>query len=531
MTRLPEASAEPRRARGGAGGVAPAETVPSWHRQKVKVPKRVWGSASYSAGAVAYWAQVAALAQRADGCRAHVSVLASYMGDSKRTAERVLQELSAPGPDGEPELTTVRRTASDGDGETAERRVRPVVRGEHFAYVPVLAAKRLRRPLFRLYCALAYAVATRTPVTAAELAELLAVTERSARRMTDELEDLGWITVHRRAGAHGRHLYDVHDLPLQPVAAAPGEPDTHGGSAAGADGGSLAIKEDAGLTDTRITTAGGGFRRRRDDGKCPASPVDTVSNGAGGNYPVAPDVPAVPRSAVRPSAPPAYAGPQLTLSRDAWDVVGPVLDPVADLLPDVSAFVMRRIVREILRQVRDTGFLPEDIRDQVARMRAWTPEEDLVDPGRWLLGAVLPPRSKCGRPGCHWGFLAHTGEPCKACADTPASPRPAPRTRRAPSRTKPATGTPTVGTQPTRPTPPVTAPATLPVMPAPERIRALTAQARTAMGTAARTTGDLAAPCPTCRARPTQPCTSPRGRTRTTPHTARPGPPAISHTA
>ncbi|GGN47271.1 hypothetical protein [Streptomyces fuscichromogenes] len=412
---LPEASAEPRRTRGGAGGAAPADT-PSWHRQKVKVPKRVFAG-RYSPGAVAYWAQLAALGQRPDGCRAHVAVLAGYMGDSKRTAERVLAELAAPGPDGDPELTTVRRTGSDGDGETAERRVRGTARGEHFAYVPVLAAKRLRRPLFVLYCSLAYATATKTPVTAAELGELLAVTERSIRRMTDELEGLGWITVHRRAGAHGRHLYDVHDLPLQPVAAAPGGPDTHGGSGAHGDGGSLAIKEDTGLTDTRSTTAGGGFRRRRDDRKCPRPAADTASNRAGGNYPVASAVPASLRGRVRPAAPPAYAGPQLTLSPDAWAVVGPVLDPVADLLPRVSAFVMRRIVREILRQVRDTGYLPEDIRDQVARMRGWTPEENLTDPGRWLLGAVLPPSSKCGRPGCHWGFLAHTGAPCKACAE------------------------------------------------------------------------------------------------------------------
>ncbi|MET9088120.1 hypothetical protein ABZX77_40625 [Streptomyces sp. NPDC004237] len=417
MTRLPEASVEPRRTRGGAGGAAPADT-PSWHRQKIKIPKRVWGSGSYSAGAVAYWAQIAALAHREDGCRASVARLAEYMGDSKRTTERVLAELSAPGPDGEPELTTVRRTGSDGDGETAERRVRAVARGEHWAYVPVLAAKRLRRPLFVLYCALAYASSTQTPVTAAELAEVLAVTERSIRRMTDELAALGWITVHRRAGAHGRHLYDVHDLPLQPVADAPGGPDTHGGSAAAGDGGSLAIKEDAGLTDESTTEGRGGFRRRRDDRKCPSPAVDTASNGPGGNYPVAPAVPAAPRGRVHPSAPPAYAGPQLTLSRDAWAVVGPVLDPVADLLPDVTPFVMRRIVREILRQVRETGFLAEDIRDQVARMRAWTPDEDLTDPGRWLLGAVLPPASKCRQPNCHWGFLAHTGEPCKACAET-----------------------------------------------------------------------------------------------------------------
>ncbi|MCM8550039.1 helix-turn-helix domain-containing protein [Streptomyces sp. STCH 565 A] len=427
MTRLPELPAEPRHSRGGAGGAGPAGT-PAWHRQKVKVPKRVWGRGAYSPGAAAYWVQIAALAQRADGCRAGVATLAGYLGDAKRTAERYLAELSAPGPDGVPELTTVRHTRPDGDGETAERRTRPVGRSEHFAYVPVLAAKMLRRPLFVLYCALTYAEATSTPVTAAELAALLAVTEFSARRMTNELERLGWITVHRRAGVHGRHLYEVHDQPLAVVDGGPDRPHTDGGSGACADGGSLAIKEDAGLTDESSTPERGGFRRRRDDRKwgpdspgSTAPPVDTLGNRAGGNYPVAPAVPPALRGRTRPAVRPAYAGPPLTLSRDAWGLLRPVLAPVADLLPDVSPFMTRRIVREVLRQIRDDGVWPEEIRDQVARLRRWTPAEALTDPGRWLLGAVLPVRSRCGMTGCHWGFLAHTGTPCKACAEIEAA--------------------------------------------------------------------------------------------------------------
>jgi hypothetical protein len=417
VTRLPAPAAEPRHSRGGAGGAARAETVlPPWHGQKIRVPKRVWGSGHYTPGAVAYHAQITALAQRADGCRAGVATLAGYLGDSKRTAERYLAELAAPGPDGRPELTTIRRTGSDGDGETAERRTRGVARGEHFAYVAVQAAKALRHPLFVLYCALAYAVATRTPVTAAELAGLLGVSERTARRMTDELERLGWITVHRRAGDHGRHLYDVHDHPLHPVPAPPPEPDTDGGSGAGADGGSLAIKEDAGLTDESTTQVGGAFRRRRGDRKWVPAPVDTAGNAYGGNYPVVPAVPPALRGRVRP----AYAGPPLTVSREAWELLRPVLAPVSDLLPQVSPFMTRRIVREILRQIREDGIWPEDIRDQVARMRRWTPAEDIRDPGRWLYGAVLPVRSRCGMTGCHWGFLAHTGMPCKACAELEA---------------------------------------------------------------------------------------------------------------
>ncbi|WP_329597782.1 MarR family transcriptional regulator [Streptomyces pseudovenezuelae] len=381
--------------------------MPAWHRQKVKVPKRVWGG-SFSAGAVAYHAQITALAQRPDGCRASVKVLAGYLGDSKRTAERCLAELAEPGPDGIAELVTVRRTGSDGDGETAVRRTRGAARTEHFAYVPVLAVKVLRHPLFVVYCALAYAVATRTPVTAAELASLVGVTERTARRMTDELEGAGWITVYRRTGDHGRHTYDVHDQPLRPVPDEPGPPDTDGGSGPGGDGGSLAIKEDAGWTDKRTTDVGGSFRRRRGDRKWVRPAVDTAGNSG--------EVPPALRGRMRPAAPPPYAGPQLTLSPRVWAV----LEPVADLLPDVGDFAVRRIAREIGRQL-DDGIWADDIRDQITRLRAWTPTEDIRDPGRWLLGAVLPVRSRCGMTGCHFGFLAHTGAPCKVCAELQAA--------------------------------------------------------------------------------------------------------------
>ncbi|MFE9923294.1 hypothetical protein ACFYQA_17415 [Streptomyces sp. NPDC005774] len=381
------------------------QPLPPWHRQKVKVPKRVWGSGAYSPGAAAYWTQIAALAQRSERCRAGVLTLARYMGDAKRTAERYLAELSAPGPDGMPELTTVRHTDAGGDGETAERWTRPAGRGEHFAYVPVGAAKTLRYPLFILYCALTYATATTTPVTAAELADLLGVTERSARRMTDELEALGWVTVHRRAGAHGRHTYEVHDHPLRPVTANPARPDTNGGSGADTNGGSLATKEDAGLTDESITEVGGAFRRRRDDRKWVPAPVDTP-----GNRPPATFLPA-------PRTP--YNGPQLTLSPRLWAVLGPVLD----LLPDVSPYLARRIGREIGRQL-EAGVPAEDIHDQLQRLRAWTPTEDIRDPGRWILGAALPVRpGRCGTTDCVLGFQRYTGAPCKACAELEADRR------------------------------------------------------------------------------------------------------------
>jgi len=396
--------AEPRRSSGGAGGAARAD-LPPWHGQRVKIPARLWTSGHYSHGAVRYWGQLAALDRPAEGCRAGVATLARYLGDSTRTTERYLAELAEPGPDGVPEMTTVRHTHPGGTGTTAERRMRPVARIEHFAYVPVTAIKALRPTLVLAYCVLAWAVAVGAPHTAAELGAALGVTVRTARRLVDELEALGWAVVERRAGHQGRHLVTVHDHPLHLVPALV----TDGGSGADTDGGSLASKEDPGLTDERTTQVGGAFRRRRADRKWAGEPVEN---------PVAPVAATFrPAPSARPLERPAYAGPQLTLSRDAWALVKPVLTPVSDLLPRCSPYMTRRIVREILRQIREDGIWPDEIRDQVARLRRWTPDEEITDPGRWLLGAVLPVRSRCGMTGCHWGFLAHTGMPCKTCTE------------------------------------------------------------------------------------------------------------------
>lgn len=416
MPHLPEQlPAEPRRTRGGADSAARGQDEPSWYGQKVKVPKRVWGSGRYTPGAVAWHAQITALQCRREHCRAGVLTLAGWMGDSQRSGERYIAELHAPGADGIPELTTIRHTDAAGDGETAERWTRALAPGEHFAYVPVLAAKTLRHRLFVLYCAIAYAVATRTPVTTAELAVLLAVTEFSARRMVNELEHLGWITVHRRTGAHGRNEYEVHDRPLHPVPDTPDPdpaPHTDGGSGACTDGGSLASKEDPGLTDGRSTEVRGSFRRRRADRKWAPEPVDTGGNATRCTDPAAGPVPDWARGRVRPLERPAYAGPELTLSPRVWAV----LEPVRDLMAQCTPYTARRIAREIGHQL-DTGIWPDEIRDQVARLRCWTPDEEINDPGRWLLGAVLPVRSRCAMTGCHWGYLAHTGMPCKACAE------------------------------------------------------------------------------------------------------------------
>ncbi|HET9382562.1 MAG TPA: hypothetical protein VFP69_17265 [Streptomyces sp.] len=403
MSALP-AAAEPRHPRGGAGGAAPAQQTapPPWHRQKVKIPMRVWGSGHYSPGAVTVHAQITALAQRTEGCSAAVATLARYLGMSKRTCERFLSELTAPGPEDVPELITVRRTGPDGDGDTALRRTRPVRRTERFAYVPVTAAKTLRPALFVLYCALTYATATRTPVTAAELAEVLAVTERSARRMTDELECLGWITVHRRAGAHGRHDYDVHDHPLHSVPAEPGRPDTDGGSGASTDGGSLAIKEDAGLTDVeKPPTAVVGIRRRRPTATSARDAVlDTFGRRAG-----------------------------LDLTPGRWQAVWQILGPVRGELAALTGWEWQRLVTGILRQV-DQGTAAERLADRIGRRYATMRTSDTDDAGRmrsfarWLIGAALV-RHGCADPRCESGVIWGTdpddheaGRDCRTCAYT-----------------------------------------------------------------------------------------------------------------
>lgn len=397
MPCLPVTRVPGREAAAGCGVRAQADETP-WRKQRVRVPKRVWSSGQYSPGAVALYAQLAALDARQDRCRAGVGTLAAYLEVSRRTVERQLAELAVAGPDGITELATVRRTAVGGRGQTAVRRVRRPARTEHFAYVPVAAAKTLPAVLFTAYCALAYAQALHAPVTAGEIASLTGAHERSARRWIDRLEALGWVSVERRAGHQGRHLVTVHDSPLRAV---PDSTDTDGGSGPDTGGGSLAIKEDAGLTDGRSAQERGSFRRRRDHGSYRGHPVDTGSN----TFAVAP-----PAS---PEAP--YTGPPLSLSPRVWHV----LAPVRDLLPAVSPYLMRRIARETGRQL-DAGVHPEDIHDQLRTLRAWTPPGTLTDPGRWILGAALPARpGPCGLTDCIRGFMRHTGHPCKSCAEHP----------------------------------------------------------------------------------------------------------------
>jgi hypothetical protein len=154
------------------------------------------------------------------------------------------------------ELTSQRRTYAGGDGQTAVRRVRATNwRREHGAWVPSRAAESLSPRQLRAYAALAYATATGNHITLAELARVLRhrsgekagtpLDVRSVRRILRELERLGWISVERRAGYRGRHLYTCHDEPTHAVLTA----DSGEGSGGDLGEGSLIFKEDH-LTDS-----------------------------------------------------------------------------------------------------------------------------------------------------------------------------------------------------------------------------------------------------------------------------------------
>ncbi|MFF0138015.1 hypothetical protein ACFYRN_16460 [Streptomyces sp. NPDC005227] len=414
MIHSPELATEPRRSSGGAGSAARGQ----WVRYPLRV---ILDAEAYADTDTRIYGKVAALSRGRD-CEASVIKIASYVGVGVSTAEKALSRLSRPAPtDGVCELGRQQRAhEATGTGRTNARWTRELDRGERHVWAPVLAADTLRGTMHRLYLFLRYTeVVERRQLALSEMAWVLRhhsgrskgqpLAEAVVAKLLDGLQELGWITLDKRAGYRGRHLITVHDDPVRLAPEPEPSPDPDDGVAPDLDGGANAYKEDQELNDPRNTAAGGAFRRRRDDRKWVASPVDNRSLVA--------SVAATFRPAVRPTQRPAYAGPPLTLSRDAWALLGPVLAPVADLLPDVSPYLARRITREVLRQIREDGVWPEEIRDQVARLRRWTPDEDLTDPGRWLLGAVLPVRSRCGMTGCHWGFLAHTGMPCKACAE------------------------------------------------------------------------------------------------------------------
>jgi hypothetical protein len=362
--------------------------------QKVRVPLRVVVG-HYADAALPVYVKIAALSRRESGCEAGVAYLGGLLGLSRSTVERALTQLMRPAPDDDvSEVTSYRRTHRGGRGHTAVRRVRAVARTEHGAWVPTRAAEALSPRQLRAYAALAYATATGHHLSLADLGQVLRhrsgkkagepLAARSVRRILRDLEDLGWISVDRRAGYRGRHLYTVHDEATHPALTA----DSEEGSGADLGEGSLASKEDH-KTDSPDDPppAALAIRRRREQ-VVAREPVEN------------PQLPAAPR---RP-----YTGPALSLAPRIWRV----LEPVKALLSGLAPYVVRELAREIGRQLNE-GQEPERLRARLEFRYAST--DTIRDPGRWLLGPAVVRRG-CGLIACESGQIWHTGRECDVCA-------------------------------------------------------------------------------------------------------------------
>ncbi|MEU1478934.1 hypothetical protein [Streptomyces sp. NPDC005760] len=406
----------------------------------VRVPLRLVVGVQYSDAALAVYVKVAALALRPEGCTAKVAVLAEYLGMSKSAAERGLRALARPDTaDGLVEVPTVRRTLRGGRGQSAHRTVRPLAAGELWVRIPVRAAEALTPRLLRLYALLAYATARRIPVTAAELGEMLHhhtgqragehLGERQARRLVDDLEATGWLTVHRREGEQGRHAYETHRHPLHSIPAAPkaaaleeaaeqlplweaGSPVVYDGSGPGDHDGSLASKEDHPTDRPDKTQPDEVSRRRRGDRKWVPAPVDNASGIVPDTF--RPDASRAPRgnhpTPANSSTP--YAGPELRWTQRIHES----LTPVRHLLDDVSRFMLRRVAREIGRQLDDAArnlMTPQRMASRIAAR--YRDAAAIRDVGAWLLAVAIVPRG-CGLPLCEDGTVWPTGERCETCA-------------------------------------------------------------------------------------------------------------------
>ncbi|WP_189835907.1 helix-turn-helix domain-containing protein [Streptomyces zaomyceticus] len=380
---------------------------------------RLVESAYYSDAAVTVYIKIKALGVRKEACTAGLATLASYLGLSVSTVQRGLAELRSPAPDGVIELPeSRRRTLRGGTGTTARRRVREMWPSERFVWLPVVASERLRPRLLRAYAVISFAVVQNMPLTERELAGHLRhhsgpkagrpITTEAAGRIIDELAGSSWITVDRRAGARGRHLFSVLGEETTPSSAL----DDLSGS--DLDDRSLAYKE-----DLRID--------RLENEPTPWSP-------AVGEPPVAEpahEPPATPRpvAASRDHAlraddetpspsptsdsggKPPYRGPQLTFSLRLHTV----LEPVRFLLAGVGAYVQRRIGQEISRQLENGTTVPR-LQARLTHRLARTLIADIRDPGRWLLGVALP-RWGCADPDCEAGVLWSAGVECRACRE------------------------------------------------------------------------------------------------------------------
>ncbi|MCG7524039.1 hypothetical protein MHW47_06230 [Streptomyces sp. OfavH-34-F] len=414
---------------------------------------RLVASAFYADIALAVYVKVKALGLREEGCQARAATIASYLGVSKASVERGLAQLARPAPDQVVELTSRRRTLRGGRGTSALRRTRPLSRTEAFVWVPVAAAEDLSPRQLRAYAVIAYAQAVGLALTEAELAGSLfhhsgakagqPLTTTAAGVVVDELESARWLTVRRRAAAHGRHQFVAHDIVPD---------DSHPVGCEGDDGGRRA--EDYRTDGSGTSPVGEGSGPLDDEGSLAneespttdrpddasaldspavgeaqvvkgAWPVENPSDVPVRNQPAAPlalraganNRPSIPnqRGEQAPTPTGTYTGPQLTMSAEIYAV----LEPVHWLLERVGdAFVARKIARVVGRQLRG-GMAAERIRHRLTTRLAQTMTSEIRDPGRWLLGVALP-RWGCGHQDCETGVMWSTGRRCDVCAQVVA---------------------------------------------------------------------------------------------------------------
>jgi DNA-binding transcriptional ArsR family regulator len=545
----------------------------------VRVPLRLVVGAQYADAALSVYVKIAALSLRPEGCTAKVGTLAEYLGMSKSAVERALKQLSRPDDvDGLVEVPTRRRTYKDGRGQSAERYVRPLTEDELWVRIPVRAAEALTPRLLRLHALLAYSTARRIPVTVAELGEMLHhhtgqragehLGERQVRRLVDELEETGWLTVHRREGGRGRHAYEPNRHPLRIVTPpvledGAGAPVIHDGSGPADHDGSLASKEDLQTDRPENAQLVGGSRRRRGD-RCRPAPGtgDLVPATFGPGTSRAPRGTHTPRPTTDTSGTPGpYTGPELRWTQRIHDA----LAPVRHELDGIRRYVLRQIAAVIGTELdANPASSSGRIADRISRRLQPILREDIRDLGAWLLAVGLPHKG-CGLDSCEDSRVWPTGEPCEICADNRRAERaqwararelqarldelrarasagaatlPAKasyrerdrasddQVRRAIAEHGPAGALHIYGHLRTGPllregyqeqlplTAAAEAPVVVPVIPGrmPEAVRAAVRPA----AVRERTAG-----CPTCHASPGQACTTPRGRHRHTPHQAR----------
>lgn len=436
--------------------VATAAGCSSERRQRVRVPWRLIASASYADVALSVYMKVKALSARPEGCTAGAERLASYLGMSKSSVERGLAQLRRPAADGVVELPeNVRRSLPGGSGTTARRRVRTMSAAERFVWLPVAACEDLTPRQLRAYAVLMYSQKQRIPLTLGEIAGFLLhysgrraglpVTAEAAGAVIDELEAAGWTTVHRRAGAQGRHHYIAHEIPpaadehgQEPAGAprdavdnpqpeaGPGAGSTGVGDGSGADAGdgSLATKEDLGTVrpddERALFFPAVGEAQVGEAVENPVSGPESVVDEGGlalraGNK----NIPSSDSttSPARPKGAP-YDGPELTFSPR----IHAALEPLAWLMQQIgSVWVLRRIGREVGRQLNE-GTDANRLRHRLTARLAGVMVSDIRDPGRWILGAALPRRG-CENRDCESGVRWSTQEPCEVCQEAFAAKR------------------------------------------------------------------------------------------------------------